>query len=741
MRLIRAHSKVISKGPRFVVFVIATSLFATAVAQITPQEKPSPQEEEVVRIDTNLVQVDAVVTDAKGRPVTDLGAEDFEILEDGRPQQVVNFSYISAGDSHKANNKQPSSPDNKDAQASPPTVLNRESVRRTLVLVVDDMGISFAELNAVRSALKYFIDQQIQPGDLAAIVTTSGSGDLSRLTADKQILRAAAAGLRWQALNNRVGLHGVEPATSDGFLEPLATGGSFYGTLSSLEYVVAGLKDLPGRKSVVLFTEDFPIIECKFGEASYGIDPLIQRLLDKLLLSSNQASVVIHAIDVHGLATVNPGAADTNPTADTTARSGRSVNPALKPMNSAEWITSSINRKMNSLCSTQQSLQYVTHQTGGLAILNTNDFSGAVGKILDDLSGYYLIGYRPAADTFKKKNGRAVYHHLTVRVKRHGLTCRSRDGFFGEIEKPLSASARPMEQQLINAINSPFSQGGVRLRLAGLFGNGRSGTFIRVLLHVDARDLTFIEKSDGWREAVINVLANSYGPEGSVTDHLSRTDTVRARGATFANLMRNGLDYDLMIGARKAGAYQLRAALRDAATARIGTAAQFIEVPDVNRGMTISGIVLSDADQAIDFSRIFLTNVIQPVATLKISHGAADDPDIQPIPAVRRFRLGMMLDYRYFIYNARISDSQVLPELSAEIRLFRDGKLVMSTRDAPLEDGPLQLDPKRLSAQGELLLKRDLEPGQYVLQIVITNDLPRGRDVTASQTIDFEIVK
>lgn len=77
----RAYSKFISKGLHLVVFGITTALFATAVAQITPQGKPPVQNEDVVRIDTNLVQVDAVVTDAKGRPVTDLQAEDFEILE------------------------------------------------------------------------------------------------------------------------------------------------------------------------------------------------------------------------------------------------------------------------------------------------------------------------------------------------------------------------------------------------------------------------------------------------------------------------------------------------------------------------------------------------------------------------------------------------------------------------------------------------------------------------------------
>jgi hypothetical protein len=129
------------------------------------------------------------------------------------------------------------------------------------------------------------------------------------------------------------------------------------------------------------------------------------------------------------------------------------------------------------------------------------------------------------------------------------------------------------------------------------------------------------------------------------------------------------------------------------------------------------------------------------VASLKISNGVADDTDIQPTPAVRRFRVGMTLDYRYFIYNARISTGQVLPELRAEIRLFRDGKLISAKWDVPLEDVPLQLDPKYLSARGELPLKAELEPGQYVLQIIVTNDLTDHPAVSALQSIDFEIVK
>ncbi|HJQ30907.1 MAG TPA: hypothetical protein VJ866_01935, partial [Pyrinomonadaceae bacterium] len=86
--------------------VLIFALLAAALGQTqrpaatqtqTPQAAPSPtpqDDDEVVRITTNLVQVDAVVTDREGRQVTDLTAEDFELLENGRPRQVTNFSYI-----------------------------------------------------------------------------------------------------------------------------------------------------------------------------------------------------------------------------------------------------------------------------------------------------------------------------------------------------------------------------------------------------------------------------------------------------------------------------------------------------------------------------------------------------------------------------------------------------------------------------------------------------------------------
>jgi hypothetical protein len=83
----------------------------------------------------------------------------------------------------------------------------------------------------------------------------------------------------------------------------------------------------------------------------------------------------------------------------------------------------------------QASLRFVAHQTGGLAIENTNDFNLGISPILDDQRGYYLLGYAAAEDSPRSGWNQ---NRIKVRVKRPGLRVRARQGFFG----PLDASAR-----------------------------------------------------------------------------------------------------------------------------------------------------------------------------------------------------------------------------------------------------------------------------------------------------------
>ncbi|HEY9285790.1 MAG TPA: hypothetical protein VIP46_20235, partial [Pyrinomonadaceae bacterium] len=113
-------------------------------------------------------------------------------------------------------------------------------------------------------------------------------------------------------------------------------------------------------------------------------------------------------------------------------------------------------------------------------------------------------------------------------------------------------------------------------------------------------------------------------------------------------------------------------------------------------------------------------------------------------PAVRRLRHGVFLDYGYVVYNARLERATGRPRLTAQVRLFRDGRLVFTGGVTPV-DAAGQADVRRLVAGGRLQVGAELAPGDYVLQVVVTDTLAGGKGGdgkgVATQWVDFEIVK
>jgi VWFA-related protein len=132
------------KNPRLPAVILALSLECVSFAQVPDSsQNQKPAEGEVVRITTNLVQVDAVITDKSGRPVTDLKPEELQLFEDNRPRKITHFSYF-ANDAAPPSSK-PVVRD-KRMPGVPPDELRPEDVRRTIALVVDDLGLSFEAL-------------------------------------------------------------------------------------------------------------------------------------------------------------------------------------------------------------------------------------------------------------------------------------------------------------------------------------------------------------------------------------------------------------------------------------------------------------------------------------------------------------------------------------------------------------------------------------------------------------------
>src|SRR5262249_7953911 len=192
--------------------ISAMSVFVGVLAtHSSAQQGPPPPG--VIRINVNLVQVDAVVMDSKGKAVTDLKAEDFEVLQDGKPQAITNFSFIDVKES--AGRGFPARPvvqprGGAPAPPLPRPVFRPQQTRRTVAIGVDDLGLSFDSIVRIRQSITKWVDTQMQPGDLVAVIrTSSGMGALQQFTADKRLLHSAIERVRFTT--GRIGISSFAP--------------------------------------------------------------------------------------------------------------------------------------------------------------------------------------------------------------------------------------------------------------------------------------------------------------------------------------------------------------------------------------------------------------------------------------------------------------------------------------------------------------------------------------------------
>lgn len=715
-----------------------------------PQSTPTPPEpqqpsrsgdDDVVRITTNLVQVDAVVTDKNGKLIRDLRQDEVQIFEDGHEQKITNFSLVNVDESAPA---PAAAPVDKNAPKLPPK-MQPADVRRTIALVVDDLGLSFESTYYTRRALKKFVDEQMQPGDLVAIIRTSGGiGALQQFTADRRQLYAAIDRVKW-FVNGRASIGAFAPMENntpgdDTFKAAAAKAQAAnddlnqfredvfaVGTLGAVGYVVKGMRELPGRKSILLISDGFKIYSAGDPDRNYRTLLALRRLIDQ----ANRATVVIYTMNASGLQVLGLTAADST--------GGKS----------AEEIEQQLTDRRSAAFESQDGLNYLAKETGGIAIRNTNDLSGGIRRVIEDQKSYYLIGYRPEESTFEMKSGRRTFHKLSLKVTRPGkFNMRMRNGFYGITEADEKNLATTPRQKLLTALTSPFGAAGVHLRLTTLFANDtRVGSYMRSLLHINANDLTFTDLPDDMHQAVFDVVAITFGDNGAVVDQVGQSYTMRISGTDYARLRRDGFVFFLTVPIKKAGAYQLRVALRDHGSEHVGSASQFIDVPDIKKNrLVISGILVNAVEPAGTNSTSTVGDVVANQApSAPAPAGQADakqipDPTLSVRAAMRQLKRGQILQYSVIIYNARLDKATSHPQLRTQLRLFRDGQVVFTGKENAINDAS-QPDLKRITMLGAVKLGADLTPGEYILEITVTDPLADEKHRLATQWIDFEIVK
>jgi VWFA-related protein len=675
--------------------------------------KPADEKDDVVRITTNLVQVDAVVT-KDGKPVTDLKAEDFEIYEDGKKQTITTFAYVS-NFPNAPNAAAPPAPSKGRAVIPPVGPIQRDVARRTVAIVVDDLGVSAESMHHVRRQLRKFIAEEVQPDDLVAIIRTGGEmGALQQFTNDKRMLNRAVDLLRWNACS-RLGFAPLEHVGDPG------GGGCYYSSteqsLRALRFVLDAMGRLPGRKSVVLMSDDMPVRREQNGTVgaeqvlvggdvrNYG--DWLQRITETAIRSS----VVIYSVDTQGLQVTGITAAD-SVTGSIPRGVGAGAGDGV-PERSAR-LGSLVNSRSRILVERQEGGLLVAERTGGFQVRNSNGFQ--LDRIIYDQSGYYLLGYRPSEVTFNRQ-----FHHLKAKVKRSGMKLRTRYGFYGVSEEEADRGRPTIQDQMTLALLSPFGAQDLEVYQNSFFANPKTdGSVIRSFVYLNPANLNFVA-ANGRHETPIEIHGAIFGDNGAVIEKVKHDIVLSMGDKEYEHAMRDGLPdavrlrFDLTV--KKPGSYQVRIAVRDRTSSKIGSAGQFVVVPDLKKKrVALSGVVLRGATEG-------------PMQLSTMSS-----------PPARRFSANAELNYGFVVYNAPIDPATQLPNLTMQVKLYRDGRSLGPAVEAPIDVGN-QADLSRLFITGSVRLSSNLEPGNYYLQVVIVNKAVKDKQPSVTQWVDFEIVK
>jgi VWFA-related protein len=714
-----------SKSTLPLVFLI---LFSSAAVVCLSQQR----QDEPVRIGINLVTLDVAVTDKRRRPVLNLAAKDFTVLEDGIPQRIESFISMSG----PARSEAKSRSDQKEAGISNSSdqpvvqgagrVSQRFAGYRFISIVIDNTSVQAANRDGVERAINRYLRERLQADDLVAIYSIGNSLALVQpFTGDRdKLVKAASSAVRGQlateGASTRVeAANEVERAArSIGTGSPIEqadtawravfetyTDVSDYFQAQSLFRGLHAIADvqhnLTGSKSLVLFSEGVTLP----SSSGYAVDGVIS--------AANGAGVSIYVIDASGLSVGEPPRGpDPRGNLGMPTKQRPDIYGGEDPTVVRDGENGLERALKRSLATAQPDrvglLARLSNQTGGTVVTNNNDLYAGLEAIDTDLRAHYAISYAPGNQRF---DGR--FREVTVKLANPEYAIRTRRGYYAvrtEVAVTEDSPVRKLADDLLTGTAPMFA-----LEMAAsFFPRGQAAYLVPVTIKVPGSAITTQKKGDHYY-ATLDFVMTTKDAAGAVVSTFGRAYPLELSEEQTKQLVDTALPirHNMRL---PPGTYIITTALRDRASGRTSIARRGITLPVLTDGPRLSSIVLAQQTEQLpaDYPAAQLARDVLAFGQNRI---------VMPTDSHFAAQQTLILFFRVYPPTA----SAAHPSLIVGAGFIKDGKLVRRTPSVRVTQLPLSPDAGLPMATP--LQLADLEPGEYTIRVEVIDEATKQKEI------------
>jgi VWFA-related protein len=643
---------------------------------------------------TNLVIVNVTVRDKAGKLIENLKKEDFILLEDDRSQNISVFEVEHLNSNAlppvaqqpqivPATSNAPGIP----APASESPVSRRD--RRLLALYFDFSSMQPQEqIRAQQAALK-FLNQQMTSSDLVEILTYSNRlRVLQDFTDNRDLLLSEIQGFRiGEASENAVdGAAGPDDTDDSGAFAPDETEFNIFNTdlkLIGLEEAVKKLAIYPEKKALIYFSS---------GISRTGVDNESQ--LRATVNAAVRSNVAFYPVDARGLVAMPPGG-----DASTASASGTGIFTGKTQQGLRDKFNTS-----------QETLATLAADTGGKALLDSNDLTMGITQAQRDINTYYILGYYSTNSALDGK-----YRRIKVRLK-SDLEAKLdyRNGYYaGKVFQKFTAGDKERQLEEALTLGDPFTE----LPLAvetDYFRTSRDKYFVPITVRIAGSALDLSKKAS----TGLDFIGEIRDPAGKVIGGVRDEVTLKFTEENAAQLRRRQIEYDTGV-TLPPGNYKLKVLARENQNGKMGTFEMKFVVPDLSKQaatVRMSSVVWSNQREPLSASVGSAgTNKKLLEAHPLVEEGQKLIPNI-----TRVFRKDQRLYVYFEVYDP---GTEASPSVSAELMVFRGKSKAFES--APVRvTKPKSGKPNTLAFEIQMPLA-NIPPGQYICQVSVIDEQAR----------------